>query len=119
MLADATLGRNGRSEDQAGGNGRVAITGDAAADHVTEAEGASLAGILLSAGARADARDDLLESTPLGWGCRWGRAEVVRVLLRHGADIAEPDTPPWARPRAWTEKMNRTGVLAALREYGG
>jgi ankyrin repeat protein len=103
-----------------GGFGRTALHEVAAAgDHVTDAEAASLAGILLSAGARTDARDDLLESTPLGWASRWGRADVVRVLLRHGADIAEPHTPPWARPRAWAEKMNRTEVLAALRECGG
>jgi len=103
-----------------GGFGRTALHEvAAAADHVTEAEAASLAEILLSAGARTDVRDDLLESTPPGWACRWGRTEVVRALLRHGADIAEPDTAPWARPRAWTEKMNRTGVLTVLRECGG
>ena len=103
-----------------GGFGRTALHEVAAAgDHVTEAEAASLAGILLSAGARTDVRDDLLQSTPLGWACRWGRAEVVRVLLLHGADIAEPDSAPWAWPRAWAEKMNRTGVLTVLRECGG
>jgi len=104
----------------AGGFGRTALHEVAAAgDHVTEAEAASLAGILLSAGARTDVRDDLLQSTPLGWACRWGRAEVVRVLLRHGADIGETNTAAWARPRAWAEKMNRTGVLTVLRQYGG
>lgn len=103
-----------------GGFGCTALHEVAAAgDHVTEPEAASLAAILLSAGARTDVRDDLLESTPLGWACRWGRAEVVRVLLQHGADLAETDTVPWARPRAWAEKMSRTGVLAILREYNG
>lgn len=103
----------------AGGFGRTALHEVAAAgDHVTEVEAASLAGILLSAGARTDVRDDLLQSTPLGWACRWGRADVVRLLLRHGADVAEADTAPWARPRAWAERTNRPGVLAVLRECG-
>jgi hypothetical protein len=101
-----------------GGFGRTALHEVAAAgDHVTAEEASSLAGILLSAGARVNVRDDLLLSTPLGWACRWGRGEIVRVLLQHGADPSEPDTVPWARPRAWAEKMQRTGIIALLREH--
>lgn len=98
-----------------GGFGRTALHDVAAAgDHVTEAEAASLAEILLSAGARTNVRDELLESTPLGWACRWGRTEVARLLLHYGADADETGTAPWARPRAWATKMNRPGALALL-----
>ena len=102
-----------------GGFGRTALHEVAAAgDHVTETEASALAAILLDAGARMDVRDELLQSTPLGWACRWGRAEIVRILLERGADPFEPDAETWATPRAWAEKMKRYAVLALLREHG-
>ncbi|MGH9854098.1 MAG: ankyrin repeat domain-containing protein [Blastocatellia bacterium] len=82
--------------------------------HVTEEEGAPFAAALLDAGARMDVRDDLLKSTPLGWACRWGRVEVVKLLLERGADPVEADAEPWATPRAWAEKMGRDAVIAEL-----
>ncbi len=103
-----------------GGFGRTALHEVAAAGgHVTDDEAATLAHILLNAGARTDVRDELLQSTPLGWACRWGRAGVARLLIQHGADVGEADSLPWARPRAWAEKMNHTDVVAVLREHGG
>jgi ankyrin repeat protein len=83
-------------------------------DHVTAEEGVAFAAALLDAGARVDARDDLLQSTPLGWACRWGRVEVVKLLLDRGADPVEPDAESWATPRAWAAKMGHDAVLAAL-----
>ena len=83
-------------------------------DHVTEEEGAPFAEALLDAGARTDVRDDLLKSTPLGWACRWGRIEVVKLLLERGADPVEADAEPWATPRAWAEKMGHQAVIALL-----
>jgi ankyrin repeat protein len=85
-------------------------------DHVTEQEGPPFAAALLDAGARMDVRDDLLKSTPLGWACRWGRTEVVKLLLERGADPVEADAEPWATPRAWAKKMQRGAVLAVLRD---
>ena len=72
----------------------------------------------LDAGARMDLRDDLLKSTPLGWACRWGREELVRLLLDRGADPVEADAEPWARPKAWAEKMGHGAVLVALQNIG-
>ncbi len=86
-------------------------------DHVTEEEAAAFARALLEAGARWDVRDEILKSTPLGWACRWGRAEVARVLIERGADPVEADAEPWARPRSWAEKMGHAGVLAILSEH--
>ena len=98
------------------GFGRTALHEVAAMrEHVTEEEAAAFARSLLDAGARMDVRDDILKSTPLGWACRWGRAGVANVLLERGADPVEADAEPWARPRAWAEKMGRGDVLAILR----
>ena len=87
-------------------------------DEVPAEEALAYATMLLDAGARWDVRDDLLKSTPLGWACRWGRVEVVKLLLERGADPAEADAEPWSRPRAWAEKMGHDEVLAVLREHG-
>ena len=76
--------------------------------------GVQLATILLDAGARLDVRDALLESTPLGWACRWGRVEIVKLLLARGADPVEADAEPWATPRAWAQRMHRPEILELL-----
>jgi ankyrin repeat protein len=101
-----------------GGFGRTALHEVAAAgDHVTDEEASTLAAILLKAGARIDLRDELLNSTALGWACRWGRPGVVRVMLEHGADPLERDADAWATPHAWARKMNREAVLAIVNEW--
>jgi ankyrin repeat protein len=74
--------------------------------------------MLLDRGARMDIRDELLESTALGWASRWGHTHFVKLLLARGADPIEPDAAPWATPLAWAQKMNRRDVLALLRAVG-
>jgi ankyrin repeat protein len=88
----------------------------AAARHgdLSGAERARFAAMLLDHGARLDLRDDLLKSTPLGWACRWGRKELVELLIARGAPVNEPDAEPWATPVAWAEKMKQDAVLAVL-----
>jgi ankyrin repeat protein len=76
--------------------------------------GVQLATILLDAGARLDVRDHLLKSTPLGWACRWGRVEMVKLFLARGADPVEAGAEPWATPRAWAEKMQRPEIVELL-----
>ena len=83
-------------------------------EHVTPEERVAFAAMLLEAGARVDIRDNLLQSTPLGWACRWGRVELVKLLLDRGADPVETSAPPWATPRAWAQKMGHDEVLALL-----
>jgi ankyrin repeat protein len=78
--------------------------------------GLQLAAILLDAGAPLDVRDHLLKSTPLGWACRWGRTEIVKLLLARGADPVEAGAEPWATPRAWAEKMKRMEILELLKQ---
>ena len=87
---------------------------DGASGWITEDEALAFAVTLLDAGARTDVRDDLLKSTPLGWACRWGRAPIVKELLRRGVDPIEPDAESWATPRAWAEKMGHREIVAML-----
>jgi ankyrin repeat protein len=101
-----------------GGFARTALHETAAmGDHVTDDEAVLFAQALLDAGARTDVRDAILNSTPLGWACRWGRAGMVRAMLERGVDPSEPESEPWARPLAWAEKMGHTGIAALLRSY--
>ena len=81
---------------------------------VSDEEALAFAITLLDAGARTDVRDELLQSTPLGWACRWGRTPIVRELLRRGVDPIEADAPAWATPRAWAEKMRHREIMAML-----
>ncbi len=85
---------------------------------LSDAERAAFATLLLDAGARLDGRDELLASTPLGWACRWGRVEVVKLLLQRGAPATEPDAEPWAQPMAWAVKQRHDEIVALLRRYG-
>jgi ankyrin repeat protein len=73
--------------------------------------------LLLDHGARHDIRDALLQSTPLGWACRWGRTEMVELLLERGADPVEADAEPWASPAAWAKKMGHGEIAALLSRY--
>lgn len=81
---------------------------------ITDAEVLQFATAALDAGAGIDVRDDLLNSTPLGWACRWGRVGMAKLLISRGADIEETDAEPWARPRAWARKMNHPEILTLL-----
>jgi ankyrin repeat protein len=74
----------------------------------------AFATMLLDAGAHLDVRDHVLESTPLGWACRWGRVELVKLFLDRGADRIEAGAEPWATPEAWARKMGHEEILAIL-----
>ncbi len=91
---------------------RVAASPDRVPAEMTVA----FAKMLLDAGARLDVRDYLLESTPLGWACRWQRPELVRLFLERGADPVEANAPEWARPMAWAEKKGHRTIIELLRE---
>ena len=73
--------------------------------------------LLLDRGARLHIRDELLQSTPLGWACRWGRPEMVKLLLERGADPIEASTQPWATPAAWARKTGHSEIEAILKAF--
>jgi len=98
--------------------GETALHYAAARTNPTEVERVRFAAMLLDHGARLDPRDELLQSTPLGWACRWGRRELVELLIARGARPSEPDAEVWATPLAWAEKMGHTGVARLLRRHG-
>jgi ankyrin repeat protein len=87
--------------------------------HITEDEAAGFAEALLKAGAEVGSRDDLLNSTALGWACRWGRVRVAELMLEYGADAVEAHAEPWARPRAWAERCGHQEMIELLGRYGG
>ncbi|MGA2740703.1 MAG: ankyrin repeat domain-containing protein [Bryobacteraceae bacterium] len=98
--------------------GETALHYAAARPNPTETQRVRFAAILLDKGARLDARDELLRSTPLGWACRWGRRELVEMLIARGAPASEPDAEPWATPLAWADKMGHGEIAQLLRERG-
>jgi ankyrin repeat protein len=77
---------------------------------------ARFAAMLIDHGARLDVRDDLLKSTPLGWACRWGRREMVKLLIQRGAPVREKGAEAWATPEAWAQKMGHLEIQAILKE---
>jgi hypothetical protein len=105
----------GRGDDSSGLGVTLLHSVAGARPHVRADECIAFATMLLDAGARLDVRDHVLNSTPLGWACRWGRAELVKLFLDRGADRVEADAEPWATPEAWARKMGHSGVLAILR----
>jgi len=108
----------GRTTDSGGFGLTILHSISGSREHVTAEERLEFAIALLGAGARTDVRDNLLKSTPLGWACRWGRIELVKLLLQNGADPIEPDAEPWATPKAWAQKMGHDRVLTLLHEQG-
>jgi ankyrin repeat protein len=74
--------------------------------------------MLLDAGASLTIRDSLLQSTPLGWACRWGHIDLVRLYLERGADAVEADAEPWATPLAWATKRGHHEIVELLRSRG-
>lgn len=74
--------------------------------------------MLLDSGASLDRRDPLLKSTPLGWACRWGKFQLVKLYLERGADPVEADAEPWATPLAWATKGGHHEIIELLRSYG-
>jgi ankyrin repeat protein len=78
----------------------------------------SLAAMLLDWGASLTIRDSLLRSTPLGWACRWGHIELVRLYLQRGADPVEADAERWATPLAWAAKRGHHEIVQLLRSHG-
>jgi ankyrin repeat protein len=70
--------------------------------------------LLLDHGADIDAIDEEYRSTPLGIACRWGKLDVVNLLLDNGADPNRAGAP-WATPLAWARKKGHVEIEQRLR----
>jgi len=87
--------------------------------HHVSAEGdVAKASLLLDHGAAIDAIDEEYRSTPLGVAARWGRREIVTLLLARGAN---PDAAgaPWSTPLAWARRKGHPAIEDELRRAGG
>lgn len=73
--------------------------------------------LLLDRGADIEAIDDDYRSTPLGYAARWGKGEMVKLLLDCGADPNGAGAP-WARPLAWAEKKGHGEIASLLKSAG-
>jgi ankyrin repeat protein len=73
--------------------------------------------LLLDHGAALDPVDEEFRSTPLGLAARWGRAEMVALLLERGADPNAAGAP-WAAPLEWARKKGHSRIEAQLRLAG-
>jgi hypothetical protein len=94
------------------------VAGRSGAFAPTDEEHRLRATMLLDAGASLAIRDALLKSTPLGWACRWGRIELVRLFLQRSADPVEADAEPWATPLAWATKRGHRDIVQLLQSAG-
>lgn len=96
-------------------DGGYTILQHLASDYCDQDASVARATILLDAGGSLTRRDPFLKSTPLGWACRWGRIDLVRLYLSRGADASEPDAEPWATPLAWAKKGGHDEIVKLLK----
>ena len=75
-----------------------------------------LARQFLDRGADIHARDDDLNSTPLGWAAKYGQTEMVAFLLQRGALRVHPQDPAWATPRAWATRRQHHAIVDLLEQ---
>jgi ankyrin repeat protein len=97
------------------GDGGFTILHHLATDYANQEHRVTRATMVLEAGASLSKRDPLLKSTPLGWACRWGRIELVKLYMVRGADTVEADAEPWATPVAWATKGGHREIIELLR----
>ncbi len=69
--------------------------------------------LLLDHGGTIDAIDEEYRSTPLGMAARWGRKEMVELLLERGADPSLAGDP-WATPLAWARTKGHGDIESLL-----
>ncbi len=73
--------------------------------------------LLLKHGAEINPIDEEYQSTPLGMACRGGHIEMVKYLLKRGADPNKAGAP-WATPLAWVKKKGHIEIEETLINAG-
>jgi ankyrin repeat protein len=77
--------------------------------------------IFIEHGANLHARDEDICSTPLGWAAKFGKIEMVELLLKYGARPNLPDDLPglgWATPLAWATRRGHGEIVELLKRHG-
>jgi len=67
------------------------------------------------------ARDEDICSTPLGWAAKFGKIEMVALLLKSGAKPNLTDDSPdlrWATPLAWATRRGHSEIVKLLKQHG-
>lgn len=72
--------------------------------------------LFLSHGARLEARDADLQTTPLGWAARAGKSEMVHWLLSQGAHTRLRNAPDWAQPARLAAWQGHSALAELLKE---
>ena len=72
--------------------------------------------LLIKHGANINSIDEEYQSTPLGMAARWGHADLVKLLLGHGADPNRSGAV-WSTPLAWAMKKKHIEIENILREH--
>lgn len=75
------------------------------------------AGHFIDHGSDLHARDEDICSTPLGWAAKFGRTQMVELLLRRGAKANLSDDPAWATPLAWAKRRGHHEIVELLEQY--
>jgi ankyrin repeat protein len=79
------------------------------------------AAIFIEHGADLHARDEDICSTPLGWAAKFGKIDMVELLLKYGAKPNLPDDLPdlaWATPLAWATRRGHGEIVELLKQHG-
>jgi ankyrin repeat protein len=79
------------------------------------------AALFIEHGADLNARDEDICSTPLGWAAKFGKTNMVELLLERGAKPNPGDDPPelaWATPLAWATRRGHAGIVDLLKQHG-
>jgi len=71
--------------------------------------------LLLDHGAEINPVDEEFCSTPLGFAARWGRRDVLALLIERGADVNRAGAS-WATPLAWAQKKGHAEIETDLRQ---
>ena len=77
--------------------------------------------LFIDHGAELHARDEDICSTPLGWAAKFGKIEMVELLLKYGAKPNLPDDLPdltWATPLAWATRRGHVEIVELLKQHG-
>ena len=83
-----------------------------------DADNASVAEVLLQAGADPNSPDSLHGNSPLMWAAAEGRIEVARLLLEHGVDVNRKSPPYGDTPLHVAVGHHRIQIVPLLVRYG-